>query len=145
VTVLDGDVVRTNLSKGLGFSAENRDIDIRRIGCVAAEIVRHSGTAICAAISPYAATRDEERQMVGSENFVEVFVATLMEVCESRDAKGMCAKARIGEIKGFAGIDDSYEAPTNAEITLDTVSHSEDQNAQIIIDHLAGVGFLNAV
>jgi sulfate adenylyltransferase len=145
ITVLDGDVVRTNLSKGLSFSADDRDTNIRRIGFVAAEIVRHSGTVICAAISPYAATRDEVRQMVGSENFVEVFVDTPLEVCESRDAKGMYAKARRGEIKGFTGIDDPYEAPTNAEITLDTVAHSEDQNAQIIIDHLAGVGFLNSI
>ncbi len=122
LTVLDGDVVRTHLSKGLGFSKEDRDTNIRRIGWVAAEIVRHGGTAICAAISPYRAIRNEVRGMVGTEHFVEVFVDTPIEVCEQRDYKGMYAKARRGEIKGFTGIDDPYESPEHPEITLDTVS-----------------------
>ena len=143
VTLLDGDVVRTNLSKGLGFSAEDRDTNIRRIGFVAAEIVRHGGIAVCAAISPYSATRDEVRQMVGSDNFVEVFVDTPLDVCEARDSKGMYAMARRGEIKGFTGIDDPYEAPPTPEITLDTVAQSKEGNAQSIIDYLAGVGFIN--
>ena len=112
-------MVRTHLSKGLGFSKEDRDINIRRIGYVAAEIVRHGGTVVCAAVSPYQATRNDVRNLVGSEHFVEVFVDTPIEVCEQRDIKGMYAKARRGEIKGFTGIDDPYEAPENAEIVLD--------------------------
>ena len=128
MTLLDGDVVRTHLSKGLGFSAEDRDTNIRRIGFVASEIVRHGGCAICAAISPYRATRDEVRAMVGEENFVEVFVDTPIEVCEERDTKGMYAKARRGEIKGFTGIDDPYEPPASPEIVLKTVGVTPDRN-----------------
>ena len=109
--MLDGDVVRTHLSKGLGFSKEDRDTNIRRIGFVAAEVVRHGGLAICAAVSPYRATRDAVRAMVGSDNFIEIFVDTALEVCEDRDIKGMYAKARRGEIKDFTGIDDPYEPP----------------------------------
>ncbi|MCH8819848.1 MAG: bifunctional sulfate adenylyltransferase/adenylylsulfate kinase [Acidobacteria bacterium] len=144
VTILDGDVVRTHLSKGLGFSKEDRDTNIRRIGYVASEIVRHSGTVICAAVSPYRATRNEVRSMVGSGHFVEVFVDTPLVVCESRDTKGMYQKARRGEIKGFTGIDDPYEAPENPEITLDTVAQSPEENARTIIDHLREQGFLRA-
>ena len=144
VTILDGDVVRTHLSKGLGFSKEDRDTNIRRIGYVGSEIVRHGGTVICAAVSPYRATRNEVRSMVKSGHFVEVFVDTPLEVCEGRDAKGMYQKARRGEIKGFTGIDDPYEAPENPEITLDTVAQSPQQNARRIIDHLQGLGFLRS-
>src|SRR5213594_1754001 len=96
--LLDGDEVRTHLSKGLGFSKDDRDTNIRRIGFVAAEIVRHGGVAICAAVSPYRSTRDEVRRMVGPDQFVEVFVDTPLDVCEGRDIKGMYAKARRGEI-----------------------------------------------
>ena len=142
VTVLDGDVVRTHLSKGLGFSKEDRDTNIRRIGFVAGEIVRHGGIAICAAVSPYIATRNEARGMCGSDRFIEVFVDTPLEVAESRDAKGMYAKARRGEIKGFTGIDDPYEAPPNAEITLDTVACSAEENARRIVATLLDRGFL---
>jgi len=117
-TVLDGDVVRTHLSKGLGFSKEDRDVNIRRIGYVASEIVRHGGVVICAAVSPYRATRNDVRNMVGKSHFVEVFVDTPISVCEQRDVKGMYAKARRGEIKGFTGIDDPYEAPLQPEVTL---------------------------
>lgn len=140
-TVLDGDVVRTHLSKGLGFSAEDRDTNIRRIGFVAAEVVRHGGIAICAAVSPYIATRNEVREMVGSDKFIEVHVATPLEVAESRDVKGMYAKARRGEIKGFTGIDDPYEKPVNPEITLDTVKFSAEQNANRIVTELEKRGF----
>jgi sulfate adenylyltransferase len=142
VTLLDGDVVRTHLSKGLGFSREDRDINIRRIGFVASEIVRHGGLVICSAISPYRATRNDVRNMVGSEHFVEVFVDTPLEVCESRDRKGLYAKARRGEIQGFTGIDDPYEAPVDPEIALDTVAHSPDENAQRILQHLQRMGIL---
>jgi sulfate adenylyltransferase len=136
VTVLDGDVVRTHLSKGLGFSKEDRDTNIRRIGFVAAEIIRHGGTVVCAAISPYRATRNDVRNMMGAYNFVEVFVDTPIDVCESRDFKGLYAKARRGEITGFTGINDPYEPPISPEIQLDTVIHTPEQNAQIIIDYL---------
>ena len=101
MTVLDGDVVRTHLSKGLGFSKEDRDINIRRIGFVAAEIVRHGGTVVCAAVSPYRATRNDVRNMVGKDHFVEVFVDTPLEVCEERDVKGMYAKARARRDQGL--------------------------------------------
>jgi len=141
-TVLDGDVVRTHLSKGLGFSKEDRDTNIRRIGFVAAEIVRHGGVAICAAVSPYLLTRDEVRDMVGQEHFIEVFVDTPLEVCEQRDAKGMYAKARRGEIIGFTGIDDPYEPPTHPEITLDTVAQTPEENAHRILDYLSQHGFV---
>jgi len=142
VTVLDGDVVRTHLSKGLGFSKEDRDVNIRRIGFVAAEIVRHGGAAICAAVSPYRATRNDVRNKVGSDHYVEVFVDTPLEVCESRDTKGMYAKARRGEIKGFTGIDDPYEAPRNPELVIDTVNHAAEQNAHKITEYLRQKGFI---
>ena len=142
VTVLDGDVVRTHLSKGLGFSKEDRDTNIRRIGFVASEIVRHGGVAVCAAVSPYCATRNEVRNMVGSDRFVEVFVDTPLEVCEQRDAKGLYAKARRGEIKGFTGVDDPYEPPPNPEIRLDTVAHSPEENAKLILAYLIEQGFV---
>ncbi len=142
VTLLDGDVVRTHLSKGLGFSKEDRDTNVRRIGFVASEIVRHGGVVVCAAISPYSATRNETRAMVGSDRFVEVFVDTPLEVCEARDAKGLYAKARRGEVTGFTGIDDPYESPERPEITLDTVSHAAEANAQLILRYLRDGGFV---
>jgi len=142
VTVLDGDVVRTHLSKGLGFSKEDRDTNIRRIGFVAAEISRHGGTVICAAVSPYRATRNDARNLVGSDVFVEVFVDTPIEVCEQRDIKGLYAKARRGEIKDFTGIDDPYEPPENPEVVLDTVNHSPEDNAGQILDYLIENGFI---
>ncbi len=142
VTVLDGDVVRTHLSKGLGFSKEDRDVNIRRIGFVAAELVRHGGIAVCAAVSPYRATREDVRAMVGKDRFVEIFVDTPIEVCEDRDVKGMYAKARRGEITGFTGIDDPYEAPVNPEIALDTVAYTPEENAQRIVAYLLGHGYV---
>ncbi len=142
VTVLDGDVVRTHLSKGLGFSKEDRDINIRRIGFVASEIVRHGGTAVCAAVSPYRATRGDVRRMTGEDQFVEVFVDTPLDVCEQRDHKGLYAKARRGEIKGFTGIDDPYEAPVYPEIKLDTVNKTPEENTEMILDYLMKQGFI---
>ncbi|MGH9941196.1 MAG: bifunctional sulfate adenylyltransferase/adenylylsulfate kinase [Pyrinomonadaceae bacterium] len=144
VTVLDGDVVRTNLSQGLGFSKEDRDTNIRRIGFVASEIVRHGGLVVSAAVSPYRATRNDVRNTVGADQFVEVFVDTPLEVCEQRDVKGMYAKARRGEIKGFTGIDDPYESPLHAEITLNTVAHSPEENAHTILNFLQQRGFVRA-
>ena len=142
-TLLDGDVVRTHLSKGLGFSKEDRDTNILRIGFVAGEIARHNGTVICAAISPYRSTRNEAKKMAGEDRFIEIWVNTPLEVCEQRDIKGLYAKARRGEIKGFTGIDDPYEEPFNAEIVLDTVDITPEANARIIIDYLIDRGFLN--
>jgi sulfate adenylyltransferase len=142
VTVLDGDVVRTHLSRGLGFDREDRDINIRRIGFVAGEIVRHGGMVICAAISPYRATRNDVRNMVGADHFVEVFVDTPLEVCESRDTKGMYAKARRGEIHGFTGIDDPYEPPNHPEIAITTETTSPDTNARRIHAFLVEKGFV---
>jgi sulfate adenylyltransferase len=142
VTVLDGDIVRTHLSRGLGFSKEDRDTNIRRIGFVASEIVRHGGIAICAAISPYRATRNAIRNMVGGDNFVEAFVDTPIEVCEARDTKGMYAKARAGEIKGFTGIDDPYEAPLDPELVLTTTDATPEDNTQRILAYLAEKGFV---
>jgi sulfate adenylyltransferase len=144
ITVLDGDVVRTHLSKGLGFSREDRDTNILRIGFVAGELVRQHGAVICAAISPFRAARNECRKMVGEDHFIEVFVDTPIEVCEQRDAKGLYAKARRGEITGFTGVDDPYEAPPNPELTLDTVKNSPDQNARQIIQFLQDQGLLLA-
>ncbi len=144
VTVLDGDVVRTNLSKGLGFSKEDRDINIRRIGFVAAELVRHGGAVICAAVSPYRATRNDVRSMVGSDRYIEVFVDTPLAVCESRDVKGMYAKARRGEITDFTGISDPYEVPQHPEVILDTVAATPEENARQILQHLIEAGFVRA-
>jgi sulfate adenylyltransferase len=142
VTVLDGDVVRTNLSKGLGFSKEDRDTNIRRIGFVAAEIARHGGAVVCAAVSPYRATRNECRALVGGDRFVEVFVDTPLGVCESRDVKGMYRQAREGKIKNFTGVDDPYEEPHNAELTLDTVERTAEENAERVLAYLVEKGFV---
>ena len=142
LSVLDGDVVRTHLSKGLGFSKEDRDTNILRIGFVAGEIARHNGTVICAAISPYSQTRNEVKEMIGRDRFIEVYVDTPLEICEQRDVKGLYAKARAGEIKGFTGIDDPYEAPRDPEIRLDTVKKSPEDCARQVVQYLATRGFL---
>jgi sulfate adenylyltransferase len=143
VTVLDGDVVRTHLSKGLGFSREDRDTNILRIGYVASEIVRHHGAVICAAVSPYRETRDRVRAMMRKDAFIETFVDTPVEVCEQRDVKGFYGKARAGVIKGFTGVDDPYESPLNPEITLLTGKETTPQgNAERIVEYLIDQGFL---
>ncbi|MCY3914710.1 MAG: bifunctional sulfate adenylyltransferase/adenylylsulfate kinase [Chloroflexi bacterium] len=141
VTVLDGDVVRTHLSKGLGFSKEDRDTNIRRIGYVASEIVRHGGMVICAAISPYRATREDVRNMVG-DGFMEIHMATPLEYVEAHDIKGLYAKARRGEIKGFTGIDDPYEPPLNPDFTLTAENTRAEDNARSIIDQLIELGYV---
>ncbi|HEX2060980.1 MAG TPA: bifunctional sulfate adenylyltransferase/adenylylsulfate kinase [Thermoanaerobaculia bacterium] len=142
VTLLDGDVVRTHLSKGLGFSKEDRDANILRIGFVAAEIVRHGGAVVCAAVSPYRATRNMVREMVGADRFVEVFVDTPLEVCEARDIKGMYAAARRGEVRNFTGIDDPYETPAAPEVTLETTRAGVEENAAAIVGVLRARGFV---
>lgn len=142
VTVLDGDVVRTHLSRGLGFSREDRDTNVTRIGFVASEIVRHGGVAICAAVSPYRQSRNQVRQMFSEGQFIEIFVDTPLEACEARDSKGMYAKARRGEITNFTGINDVYEVPETAEVILDGAGSPAARNAAVIIEHLRSRGFL---
>jgi sulfate adenylyltransferase len=143
VTVLDGDLVRKLLSSELGFSRAHRDLNIRRIGFVASEIVRHGGIAICAPIAPYDAARQDVRAMVEPHGgFVLVHVATPLEVCEQRDRKGLYAKARAGIVKDFTGISDPYERPTDAEITIDTAAVKPDQAAELILSYLERQGYL---
>jgi adenylyl-sulfate kinase len=133
VTVLDGDVVRTHLSSELSFSREDRDLNIRRIGFVAGEVVKHGGTVVVAAIAPYEKAREEARALVEQQGrFLLVHLSTPLEVCEGRDVKGLYARARAGEIPGFTGIDDPYELPARAELVIDTsVTPLEESVARI--------------
>ncbi len=143
VTLLDGDIVRRNLSNELGFSKEHRDINVRRIGFVASEITKNRGIAICAPIAPYAATRRQIRRLIENYGgFVEVYVSTPLEVCESRDRKGLYAKARAGLIKGFTGIDDPYEPPEAPEVTIDTTDLTPDEAAQEVLLYLERAGYI---
>ncbi len=143
VTLLDGDIVRHNLSSELTFSKEHRDINVKRIGFVASEITKNRGIAICAPIAPYAKTRSEIRRTIEAYGgFIEVFVATPLEVCEERDRKGMYAKARAGLIKGYTGIDDPYEAPESPEVRIDTSGISPDEAAQEILLYLGQKGYI---
>ena len=142
VTVLDGDVVRTHLTKGLGFSKEDRITNILRVGFVASEVVRHEGVAICALISPFASARDQVRAMVGAERFIEVFVDTPVDVCEVRDVKGMYTMAKRGKITGFTGVDDVYEPPRSPEVCIDTVATVPEASARQILEVLVHKGFL---
>ena len=135
IEVLDGDVVRTNLSKGLGFSKEDRDTNIRRIAFVADLLSRNGVGVITAAISPYREIRREARKMMG-ERFIEVYVEASVEACAERDVKGLYEKAFKGEIKEFTGVSDPYEPPLNAEITLDTEHDSADEDAAKILSLL---------
>jgi len=143
VTLLDGDVVRTHLSKGLGFSKEDREINIARIGFVASEIVRHGGVAICAAISPYRESREQVRALFPDTHFIEIFVDTPLEICETRDPKGMYARARRGELANFTGVNDTYEPPNTPEITLNTTNQTARQNAVSIIEYLRSNRYLS--
>jgi adenylyl-sulfate kinase len=140
VEVLDGDVIRTNLSKGLGFSKEDRDTNIRRIGFVCNLLTRNQVVAIAAAISPYREVRDEVRRDIG--NFVEVYVKCPIEVLAQRDVKGLYKKALAGEIKNFTGVDDPYEAPLAAEIIVETDLESAEESAARIIATLEEMSFL---
>ena len=143
VTLLDGDLVRKHLSSELGFSKEHRDLNIQRIGYVASEITKNGGIAICAPIAPYAATRKIVREMIEPlGGFIEIHVATPIEVCEARDRKGLYAKARAGILKGFTGIDDPYEAPEKPELRLDTAELTPDLAAHRIIVKLESLGFI---
>jgi sulfate adenylyltransferase len=143
VSMLDGDLVRKHLSSELGFSKEHRDLNIQRIGYVASEITKNGGIAICAPIAPYASTRRMVREMIEQDGgFIEVHVATPIEVCEGRDRKGLYAKARAGLIKGFTGISDPYEVPEKPEMTIDTSELSPDAVAHRIIVKLESLGFI---
>jgi adenylylsulfate kinase len=138
VELLDGDEVREHLSKGLGFSKEDRDINIRRIGWVAKVLARNGVVAVTAAISPYRALRDEMRQQI--DNFVEVYVATTLEECEARDVKGLYAKARAGEIPEFTGVSDPYEPPLHPEVTLVTSGRTPEGSADELLAFLEAQG-----
>jgi len=143
VTLLDGDIVRRNLSSELGFSKEHRDINIRRIGFVASQITKNGGTAICAPIAPYNRIREQVREMIAAGGgFVLVHVATPLEVCEQRDRKGLFAKARAGVIKEFTGISDPYEIPHDAELTIDTTQISSEEAVQDVILYLEEQGYI---
>jgi len=143
VSLLDGDVVRKHLSSELGFSKEHRDLNIQRIGYVASEITKNGGIAICAPIDPYAQTRRNVRAMIEPVGgFIEIHVATPVEVCEVRDRKGLYAKARAGLIKGFTGIDDPYEVPENPEMSIDKTDVTPDMLAHRIIVKLESLGFI---
>lgn len=143
VTLLDGDIVRRHLSSELGFSKEHRDVNVRRIGFVASEITKNRGIAICAPIAPYKITRRQIREMIEQYGgFIEVHVATPLEVCEQRDRKGMYAKARAGLIKGFTGIDDPYETPENPDIVIDTTDMIPRESAQEVMLELQRQGYL---
>ena len=144
-STLDGDEIRTHLSKGLGFSKEDRDTNIRRVGYVAGMVNQHGGTMLCSVISPYKAIRDEARAM-SKGNFVEVYCDTPLDVCEQRDVKGMYAKARAavaaGKPMGFTGVDDPYEPPTNPEVTLDTGKQPVAECVDAIIEKLLALGYI---
>jgi adenylyl-sulfate kinase len=143
VEYLDGDTVRTHLSKGLGFSKEDRDTNIERIGWVASRITRQGGAVIAAAISPYEETRRKARELVEEfGSFVEVYVNASVDECARRDVNGLYAKAFAGEIKGFTGVDDPYEAPSAAEIVVDTESTEPEEAAAQVIAKLEELGLV---
>ncbi|MEV1288518.1 adenylyl-sulfate kinase [Micromonospora sp. NPDC049679] len=144
VTLLDGDVVRRELSAGLGFSRTDRDLNVRRIGWVAAEVARHRGLAICCPIAPYAKARAGARAMAraAGAGFLLIHVATPLEICELRDRKGLYAKARAGQLRGMTGIDDPYEEPTDADLVLDTTDISVEEGVQLVLQHLIETGWV---
>jgi adenylyl-sulfate kinase len=145
VEYLDGDSVRMHLSKGLGFSKEDRDTNIERVGWVASRLTRQGGAVITAAISPYEETRRKARSMVEQYGtFVEVFIQASVEECARRDVKGLYAKAFAGELKGFTGVDDPYEEPTNPELVIDTEAHDAEESAALIIAKLEELGLVRA-
>lgn len=147
VTVLDGDVVRTHLSRGLGFSREDRDENVRRVGFVAAEIVRHGGLVVCSLVSPYRSTRAEVREMVvaagGPGAYVEVFVDTPLAVVMERDVKGLYAASQRGEVERMTGLADPYEPPLAPELWLQTVDRTVEQNVAAVVAFLVERGFLD--
>jgi adenylyl-sulfate kinase len=143
VEYLDGDTVRTHLSKGLGFSKADRDAHIERVGWVASRLTRHGGAVIAAAISPYEETRREARAMVEEfGRFVEVYVKASVDECARRDVKGLYEKAFRGEIKEFTGVSDPYEEPTAPEIVIDTEQHEPEESARIVVEQLEALGLV---
>ncbi|MBU0464843.1 MAG: bifunctional sulfate adenylyltransferase/adenylylsulfate kinase [Proteobacteria bacterium] len=143
VTLLDGDIVRRNLSSELNFSKEHRDINVKRIGFVAAEITKNRGIAICAPIAPYEKTRTQIRESIEAHGgFFEIHVSTPIAECEKRDRKGMYAKARAGLLKGFTGVDDPYEDPSNPELNIDTTSLTPEEAAQEVLLFISQKGFI---
>ncbi|HZB85670.1 MAG TPA: adenylyl-sulfate kinase [Gaiellaceae bacterium] len=145
VEYLDGDTVRTHLSKGLGFSKEDRDTNIERIGWVASRLTRHGAAVICAAISPYEETRRTARALVEQFGpFVEVYVKASVDECARRDVNGLYAKAFAGEIKGFTGVDDPYEAPSDPQVVVDTEEQSPEESARIVVERLEELGVVPA-
>lgn len=142
VEVLDGDAIRKNLSKGLGFSREDRDTNIRRIGFVANLLSRNGVVTIVAAISPYRVVRDELR--ITTENFIEIYVKAPLEICESRDVKGLYAMARSGQIKAFTGIDDPYEEPLNPDIICYTAEESIEDSIAKVTERLEQLDYITA-
>jgi sulfate adenylyltransferase len=145
VTLLDGDVVRRHLTAGLGFSAEDRDTNVRRIGWVAAEVGRHGGLAVCSPIAPYASAREVARRYAteAGAGFLLIHVSTPLAECERRDRKGLYAKARAGKIKGMTGIDDPYETPTDADLVIDTTGVAPGEAAATVLQHLATYGWID--
>ncbi|MBD0329307.1 MAG: adenylyl-sulfate kinase [Thermoleophilia bacterium] len=145
VEYLDGDTVRTHLSKGLGFSKEDRDTNIERIGWVASRLTRHGAAVIAAAISPYEETRRKARELVEQFGpFVEVHVQASVEECARRDVKGLYEKAFAGEITGFTGVDDPYEEPSDPELVLDTEAHDPEESARLVLAKLEELGLVPA-
>jgi adenylylsulfate kinase len=143
VEYLDGDTVRTHLSKGLGFSKEDRDTNIERIGWVASRLTRHGAAVLAAAISPYEEARQKARALVETWGpFVEVHVSTSVEECARRDVNGLYAKAFRGEITGFTGVDDPYEVPTSPELVIDTEEHDADESARLVLEKLEQLGLV---
>lgn len=140
VEVLDGDVVRTNLSKGLGFSREDRDENIKRVGFVCGLLTRHGVVAVASVISPYRDARDHNRKQIG--NFVEVYTRCPVEICAKRDIKGLYQKAVAGEIKGFTGVDDPYEPPSNPEVVCHTDTESVEESVEKVMKKLEELGFI---
>jgi adenylylsulfate kinase len=141
VEILDGDIVRTHLSKGLSFSREDRDENIKRVGFVCQLLTRNGVPNIASVISPYRAARDYNRQKI--KNFVEVYVACPMEICAQRDVKGLYQKAMAGEIKGFTGVDDPYEEPVNPEVTCHTDKESIEESVEKVVRKLQELGYIS--
>jgi sulfate adenylyltransferase len=136
VTLLDGDAIRPILSAELSFSRQHRRANALRVAFVAREVVRHGGVAICAMVSPYRADREEVRALFGGLRFFEVYISTPLSVCEARDVKGMYARARRGELTGFTGVDDPYEAPANPDMVCDTLAASVEDCTRFILRRL---------
>lgn len=144
VTLLDGDVIRKNLSSELGFSKEHRSLNVRRVGFVASEITKNRGAAVCALIAPYEEDRSYNKELISNfGKYIEIYVSTPLEECERRDTKGLYALAREGKLTGFTGINDPYEEPLNPELIIDTSRYSISEATEIILNYLQNEEFIN--